>query len=465
MMNNNINQINSILLGRYRLIKLLGEGGTGKTYEAENKINSEKVAIKIVSLKQAKDWKALELFEREAEILSSLKHPNIPKYIEYFHIDTDEDLYFYLVRELIEGDSLFDLVQAGWQIDEENIKQIAIEILKITKYLHEQTPPIIHRDIKPQNIIRNKDAELFLVDFGSVQEVYRETIAKNSTFVGTLGYMPPEQLRGQVDFSSDLYSVGATLLFLLAKQSPDHLPQQRMKINFRSLTNVSNKLGNWLDKILDPIAEERFQSAEEAIKTLCSENKFPQPAKSRIILDRNNDSLEIKIPLHGLNGLRYSKDNIYSGLLALTVNIVFGYMFFLTYIAFLEVAKGIIPLAELAFVVFVFPFWFVIIALLCAFIFQNFGQIYISINPQYFKVSKRIFGLGFSKRGESAKIKRVEGRSSDYEIRGYNLVYCSIEGEKEAHFGVGITTDEREWLLNEIRYFVNSHIKQVASIS
>ena len=221
-MNNNINQINSILLGRYRLIKLLGEGGTGKTYEAENKINSEKVAIKIVSLKQAKDWKALELFEREAEILSSLKHPNIPKYIEYFHIDTDEDLYFYLVRELIEGDSLFDLVQAGWQIDEENIKQIAIEILKITKYLHEQTPPIIHRDIKPQNIIRNKDAELFLVDFGSVQEVYRETIAKNSTFVGTLGYMPPEQLRGQVDFSSDLYSVGATLLFLLAKQSPDH---------------------------------------------------------------------------------------------------------------------------------------------------------------------------------------------------------------------------------------------------
>lgn len=455
-MNKDINQVDSIISEKYKITKLLGEGGAGKTYEAENIITFQKVAIKIVTLRQAKDWKILELFEREAKILSSLRHPSIPKYIEYFHVDTDEDRYFYLIRELIEGDSLFDLVQEDWQANEDEVKQVAIQVLEIIKYLHEQTPPVIHRDIKPQNLIRNEEGKLFLVDFGSVQEVYRQTLSGNTTFVGTLGYMPPEQFRGQTSFASDLYSLGATLVFLLTKTSPDNLPQQRMKINFRSQIKISDEFANWLDKILHPIAEERFQSVEEALETLYSENKFPQPAKSPIVLNRTNNSLEIKIPLHGLDGNRFSKDNIYSGLIILAFNIFFSYIVFICYVAFLEAVKGIIPLAELAFIVFILPFWLAILAMLGAFIFQNLGQTYIKINPKKFKVSQRLFGFDILQIEESKTIKNIEDKSSNYELRGYNLVYCDIEGEKEVHFGVGITLNEKEWLVSEIRYFLEN---------
>lgn len=456
-MNGNTHQLNNIISQKYQITNLLGEGGAGKTYAAEDLTTSQKVAIKVVSLRQAKDWKILELFEREAKILEALDHPCIPKYIDYFHIDTDENRYFYLVRELVTGDSLFDLVQQGWQVNEEDVKQIAIQILRILQYLHQQTSPIIHRDIKPQNLIRSENGQIYLVDFGSVQEVYRQSLSGNSTFVGTLGYMPPEQLRGQTSLASDLYSLGATLIFLLTKTNPDSLPQQRMKINFRSVIKISDKFANWLDKILNPIAEERFQSVEEALETLYSENKFPQPPKSCIILNRTNNSLEIEIPLQGLNGNRFNKDNIYSGLITLGINIFGGYFFFLFYIAFLQVAKGIIPLAGLAFIIFILPFWLVILSFLGAFIFQNFGHIYISINQQNFQVSKRLWGLGISQRGETKKILKIEGASSKYEIRGYNLVYCAIKGEKEVHFGVGVTPDEKEWIAAEIRDFIEDY--------
>lgn len=101
-----IHQLGDIVAEKYKIIELLGQGGAGTTYEAENINNSQKVAIKVTSLRQIKDWKILELFEREAKILANLNHPTIPKYIEYFYIDIKGDRYFYLVRELIAGESL-----------------------------------------------------------------------------------------------------------------------------------------------------------------------------------------------------------------------------------------------------------------------------------------------------------------------------------------------------------------------
>ncbi|MEM7595725.1 MAG: hypothetical protein AAF383_30205, partial [Cyanobacteria bacterium P01_A01_bin.83] len=276
-------------------------------------------------------------------------------------------------------------------------------------------------------------------------------------------YMPPEQLRGQVSFASDLYSLGATILFLLTKQCPDDLPQQRMKINFRSVVKISDKLTNWLNKILNPIAEERFQSVVEALKSLTSEHKFPKPENSSIVLDRTDDSLEIKIPLQGLDGKRFSKENIYLGLFTSGINILCGYLFFVCYVAFLEVARGIIPLAELAFIVFISPFWLALLAILGGFIFQNFGQIYIHIDKQRFKVSKRLLGFGILQKGETQAIRKIQGASSDYEVRGYNLVYCTVKGEKEVHFGVGITSKEREWLLAELQYFVEKYNKNLTN--
>ena len=306
-----------VIAEKYQIIRLLGEGGTGKTYEAEDIDRQEKVAIKVISFHQVKDWQAIDLLEREAKALASLEHSAIPKYIEYFYEDTPEDRHFYLVRELVTGDSLYDLIRQGWQPNEAEVQEIARKILKILQYLHQQKPAIIHRDLKPQNLIRNKDGKIFLVDFGSVKEVYRQTTTRNSTFVGTLGYMPPEQLRGNISFNTDLYALGTTLLFLLTKQDPDCLPQVRMKFDFRNWANISDRFANWLDKILEPISEDRFQSAEEALNVLNSKYKFPQPTVSKIAIDKNSNSFTARIPLRGINGKRLSKDNFYGGIFAL----------------------------------------------------------------------------------------------------------------------------------------------------
>jgi eukaryotic-like serine/threonine-protein kinase len=215
-------QPQDIINNKYQIISLLGEGGMAKTYSAFDLNNDQKVAIKVVSFTEAKDWKILELFEREAKILATLNHPFIPDYLDYFYLDTGNNRTFYLIQELIEGNSLGNLVKQGWRISETEIKDIAIQILEILNYLHNLEPPVIHRDIKPQNIICSQDGKVFLVDFGAVTEVYQNTLNYSNTFVGTMGYMAPEQLRGQATFSSDLYSLGTTLLFLITHRPPQN---------------------------------------------------------------------------------------------------------------------------------------------------------------------------------------------------------------------------------------------------
>lgn len=455
-MNDNTHEVNNIISQKYRITKLLGAGGVGKTYEAEDITTSQKVAIKIVSFRQAKDWKVLELFEREAKTLAALEHPSIPKYIDYFHLDTNEDRCFYLVRELVTGHSLFDLVQQGWQATEDEVKQIAIQVLEILQYLHQQTPPIIHRDIKPQNLIRDEEGKLFLVDFGSVQDVYRQTLSENSTFVGTLGYMPPEQLRGQVSFASDLYSLGATLTFLLTKKSLDQLPQKRMKINFRSRVQISNQLAIWLERILEPVAEDRFQSADEAFKILISNNQFSQPTnKNRIILNTTANGLKIKIFHSGIEGERWSLNNIFTGLIYLS-SIMF--LWLVVYILSLSLIEGkpwfmAVPIPLLS-----IPAWVLTLVILGQYIFENFGTTHLEISNNKFKIYTYIFGIKLSNSRKAQLIEKVEEKPIDSESNGYNLVYLTSNGKrKRMHFGAGIREDEKKMLSIVIRDFLATH--------
>ncbi|WP_019503350.1 serine/threonine-protein kinase [Pleurocapsa sp. PCC 7319] len=263
-----LHQPQEVIANRYQIITTLGQGGMGTTYAAIDLTNSQEVAIKVVSLHQTNDWKVLELFQREATVLASLNHPYIPNYLDYFQLDTENDRKFYLVQELIEGKSLADLVTQGWHSTEQEVQDIARQLLEILVYLHSLNPSVIHRDIKPQNIIRRDDGKVYLVDFGAVQAVYRHTIGIGGTFVGTLGYMSPEQLRGKVIPASDLYSLGCSLLFLLTHRSPHELPQKGMGIDFSSRVNISPSFAQWLTRIIEPIAEDRFQSAENALIAL-----------------------------------------------------------------------------------------------------------------------------------------------------------------------------------------------------
>ncbi len=263
-----LHQPGDIIAERYRIIDILGQGGVGITYKAQDLKSSQRVALKALSLRQMGDWKVLDLFEREAKILAQLEHPAIPRYLDYFQVDTLEDRAFYIAQELAEGKSLADLVEIGWRTNEDGVRRIATQILEILVYLHSLKPPVVHRDIKPQNLIWGKDGKIFLVDFGAVQDTYRSTFAKGSTIVGTYGYMAPEQFRGQAVPATDLYGLGATVLFLLTHRSPSDLPQERLKISFRSRIQVSEGFADWLEKMLEPDVEDRFTSAKEALAAL-----------------------------------------------------------------------------------------------------------------------------------------------------------------------------------------------------
>ena len=205
---------------KYRILNILGEGGTAITYEAIDLTQEISVAIKVLSLQQTRDWKLVELFEREAKVLKNLNHSRIPQYLDSFSIDTSRDRQFFLVQEIIPGKSLATLVEQGWYFQQDEVKNIAQQVLEILSYLHSLQPPVIHRDIKPHNIIRSDTGEIYLVDLGAVQDVYRNTLTRGATFVGTIDSMSPEQLRGHASFASDLYSLGCTLLYLLTRRSP-----------------------------------------------------------------------------------------------------------------------------------------------------------------------------------------------------------------------------------------------------
>lgn len=253
----------------YRIISILGEGNSGITYAVEDMTQPEvPLALKVLSFQQTDDWKTLELFEREAKVLSQLQHPGIPRYLDSFHIDTENDRQFCIVQQLAPGKSLAAWVESGWHANEVTVKKIAEQILEILIYLQKLEPPVIHRDIKPQNIIRNEDGSVFLVDFGAVRDTYYTTMMRGSTVVGTFGYMAPEQFRAVAVPATDLYGLAATLLFLLTHRSPAELPTKALGIDFRSHVQISEGFADWLTKMLAPDIYDRFASAQEALNAL-----------------------------------------------------------------------------------------------------------------------------------------------------------------------------------------------------
>jgi serine/threonine protein kinase len=254
---------------QYQIKGILGEGGSGITYRAQIVgANSRQVALKALSLQQMTDWKALELFEREAQVLAKLQHPAIPKYIDYFAIDTPENRSFYIVQELAPGKTLSAWLKSGWRCKEAEVKNIAAQLLEILIYLQGLYPPVVHRDLKPSNILRTADGKISLVDFGAVQQIYHNTFMRGSTVVGTYGYMAPEQFRGQSVPATDLYGLGATILTLLTNRSPAELAAEELKISFRSKIQVSSSFADWLEKMLEPDAANRFTSATAALTAL-----------------------------------------------------------------------------------------------------------------------------------------------------------------------------------------------------
>ncbi|MFB2935921.1 type IV pilin-like G/H family protein [Aerosakkonemataceae cyanobacterium BLCC-F154] len=257
-----------ILQNRYQLQQVLGNNVNRQTWLGVD-LSSEphqQVIIKLLSFSPQMQWEELKLFEREASVLKQLNHPKIPKYLNYFSLDKqagDGLPWFGLVQEYIPGSSLQQLLNKGKLCTEIEAKDIANQLLDILIYLHELSPPVLHRDLKPSNIIYNQNKQIYLVDFGAVQEKAK---AEGVTFtvVGTAGYAAPEQLWGGAIPASDLFSLGATLIHLLTGISPADLPQQKMRWQIPDKLSLSANFSQWLSILTDPAIERRFNTARQA---------------------------------------------------------------------------------------------------------------------------------------------------------------------------------------------------------
>ena len=265
-------QVEQVLQGRYQLQKQLGNNAGRQTWLAVDLATQtrERVIVKLLPFSPQLHWDDLKLFEREAQVLKHLNHPCIPKYRDYFSTEpsnSDELPWFGLVQDYIQGDCLQLLLNKGKRFTEAGVKEIAIQLLEILIYLHQLSPAVLHRDIKPSNIIWGKNRQVYLVDFGAVQEKAK---AEGATFtvVGTGGYAPPEQLWGRAVPASDLYALGATLIHLLTGTAPVDLPQRQMRLQFRDQVSLTPSFAHWLETLTHPDPELRFSNARGALEAL-----------------------------------------------------------------------------------------------------------------------------------------------------------------------------------------------------
>jgi serine/threonine protein kinase len=248
--------------GRYVVRGVLGEGAQGTTYDAVDERDGRPVAIKRFDVRGAKSWKDVELAEREARVLATIDHPLVPKYLEHF----EESESLYLVMEKVEGETMEAIRARGGPLPEEEVRRFLTCADRALSYLHGRSSPIVHRDVKPRNIVRRPDGSYVFVDFGTVSELMARKGA--STVVGTIGYMAPEQLQGRAMPASDVYAVGATALAALTGADPETLPHRGLKIDVRAALGgrASEGMIATLEQMVEPDPDRRASSVGAALE-------------------------------------------------------------------------------------------------------------------------------------------------------------------------------------------------------
>src|SRR5216683_2574882 len=209
---------NSIVGGRYRVVKSLGGGGMKLVYLAEDlRLAARRCALaEMVDSFTSPDMQsqAVSAFQREADMLAQLNNEHIPRIFDRF----SEANHHYLVMEYIDGPTLDDeLRKNGGKLKPERVIDIALQVLDTLDYLHNLAPPVIYRDLKPSNVMITREGQAKLIDFGIARHFQP---LSNATMIGTQGYAPPEQYRGKVETRSDLYALGATMHHALSGRDP-----------------------------------------------------------------------------------------------------------------------------------------------------------------------------------------------------------------------------------------------------
>ena len=290
-----------LLADQYRAIKLIGQGGFGRTLLAEDERKSSKprcVIKQFYPQGQNDSDQAAQLFHQEAERLKQLgKHPQIPELIAHFEQDERQ----YIVQEFIDGQNLAQELAEMGAFGESKIRHLLFELLPVLQFIHDGQ--VIHRDIKPENIIRRRIPPIFppsipsftkeetggvkasgnlvLVDFGAAKFATGTALGKTGTTIGSAGYAAPEQSFGKAVFASDLYSLGVTCIYLLTEIEPfdlyDVIESTFVWRHYLVNNSVSDSLGRILDKMIQSPVRQRYQSAEEVMQALNA-----KPGRQRI---------------------------------------------------------------------------------------------------------------------------------------------------------------------------------------
>lgn len=269
---------------RYEILRILGRGGFGITFLAQDAVLPGNPLCVIKQLypkvSNVTSWQsACRRFTQEAKVLAQLgSHSQIPMLLDYFEGDGE----LYLVQEYIRGWTLAREVRRNGTKTEAQVKQFLRELLPVLQYLEQHQ--VIHRDIKPLNLLRCADDQrIVLIDFGAVKENLvdgnhdSQQFSMNTRFVGTVGFAPPEQLSSRPTYASDIYALGMTCVYLLTGKNPLDMENdsETGEICWEQYINVSPSFTHILNKMLKFSLRERFQKASDVMRALRVENDIP----------------------------------------------------------------------------------------------------------------------------------------------------------------------------------------------
>ncbi len=258
---------------QYQVLRVLGRGGMGTTYLVWNPTGLSKSSgmpegklqvLKEMNADVARIPKAQELFEREASTLKALSHPGIPRYYDFFMEGNKK----YLVMELIHGQDLEKRVRKQGAVSTQEAIAWMVQVCEVLTYLHTRSTPIIHRDIKPGNLlVRNLDSQIVVLDFGAVKAL---AIAPG-TRIGAEGYSAPEQVQGRPVPQSDLYAIAPTLVFLLTSISPQRFYKKQgkaMRLQLEDEARIPENLKAVIEQATAIDISDRYQTAQELSQAL-----------------------------------------------------------------------------------------------------------------------------------------------------------------------------------------------------
>lgn len=487
----------------YALIERLGAGSSAETFRASpidastDDTTLGDVAVKTLTLRGrrangSRGFKAVELFERECGVLQALNHPSIPSYVDHFEIDAEDDVRYVLVQRLARGRNLQQRLETDkWRPTEAQVIGVLTSLLETLAYASSLRPPVIHRDVKPANVVMDPDTgAVSLVDFGATAAAAMDSDGGGnfgSTIVGTLGFMAPEQLIGGTSPKTDQYGVGATVLYLLSGRAPSGFKTERLKINFDDVYIGDARLRAVLERLLEPSPEDRFDNPRDAIEALTTsetnrgggamisgrnfrrtasasssyemeqmamreramaqQQQLMQPIAPRgakkpknmtTTVTRGEKSITIAIPASGANG-----DVLYKAFFGVTW----------TGITALWTA-GVLASGAWLMAAFSLPFWKVG-ADLTGEVVRNFvaeGNVF--IDEKNFRVASEGGGMKFlEKVGETSEIEAVY-------VRPDGLMYLKLEDDSIVPILAALSRREAEYIASEINALVDGQSEE-----